>query len=98
MAEESGMGKINWGRVFLCGLLAGVVINVGDIAFHWVILGTEWWFFKAFARPVGQAVAAVLPFVTLHLLAGIAAIWLYAVARPRFGPGPKTAVYVGFGY
>ena len=29
---------------------------------------------------------------------GIAAIWLYAAARPRFGAGPKTAGLTGFTY
>ena len=31
------MGRINWGRVFLGGLLAGVVINVGEFLFHAVL-------------------------------------------------------------
>ncbi|HEY3125318.1 MAG TPA: hypothetical protein VGK70_14805 [Thermoanaerobaculia bacterium] len=31
------MGQINWGRVFLGGLLAGVVINVGEFLFHAVL-------------------------------------------------------------
>jgi hypothetical protein len=29
---------------------------------------------------------------------GIAAVWLYAALRPRFGPGPKTAALSGLGY
>src|SRR5215469_6745591 len=29
---------------------------------------------------------------------GVAAIWLYAAARPRFGAGPKTAGLTGFTY
>jgi hypothetical protein len=31
------MGRINWGRVFLGGLLTGVVINVGEFLFHAVL-------------------------------------------------------------
>jgi hypothetical protein len=27
---------------------------------------------------------------------GFVAVWLYVAARPRFGPGPKTAVLIGF--
>ena len=34
----------------------------------------------------------------LSFAVGITAVWLYAVARPRFGPGPKTAACVGFAY
>src|SRR5260370_29519377 len=36
--------------------------------------------------------------VLYGFLTGIAAIWLYAVARPRFGPGPKTAALTGVAY
>jgi uncharacterized membrane protein len=35
------MGRINWGRVFLGGLLVGVVINVGEYLFHAVIFKDE---------------------------------------------------------
>ena len=36
------MGKINWGRVVLGGLLAGLVLNVLDFLVNGVWLGTEW--------------------------------------------------------
>jgi hypothetical protein len=32
--------------------------------------------------------------VVISLIAGLALIFFYAAARPRFGPGPKTAVIV----
>jgi hypothetical protein len=35
------MSRINWGRVFLGGLLAGVVINLGEFLFHAVIFKDE---------------------------------------------------------
>ncbi len=45
-------------------------------------------------KPPGGAVMAA------HLLWGfvvaIAAIWLYAAIRPRYGPGPATALRAGF--
>lgn len=28
-------------------------------------------------------------------LVGVATVWLYAAIRPRFGPGPKTAIIAG---
>lgn len=31
----------------------------------------------------------------LCLVGGIMSVWLYAAIRPRYGPGPKTAVIVG---
>ncbi|HSE60477.1 MAG TPA: hypothetical protein VLA99_17380 [Nitrospiraceae bacterium] len=27
----------------------------------------------------------------------LSALWLYAAIRPRFGAGPKTALYAGLG-
>jgi len=29
------------------------------------------------------------------LVIGLAAVWIYAGIRPRFGAGPKTAIYAG---
>lgn len=42
--------------------------------------------------------SAVPIFIVNGFLTGIAAIWLYAAARPRFGPGAKTAAMTGFGF
>ena len=33
--------------------------------------------------------------VLMSLLTGLVVVFLYAAARPRFGPGPKTAILVG---
>ncbi len=35
------MAKINWGRVFLGGLLAGVIINVFEIVWSGIVLGKQ---------------------------------------------------------
>jgi hypothetical protein len=32
------------------------------------------------------------------LLWGIGLIWVYALGRPRWGPGVKTALLIGLGY
>ncbi len=34
-------------------------------------------------------------FLIWNFLMGIALVWFYAAVRPRFGPGPKTAVFAG---
>jgi hypothetical protein len=36
------MAKINWTRVFLGGLLAGVIINVFEIVWSGIVLGKQW--------------------------------------------------------
>jgi hypothetical protein len=51
---------------------------------------------KALGRHLSMGTVAV--FIIGGFIAGIAAIWLYAAARPRFDAGPKTAALTGFAY
>lgn len=89
------MGKINWGRVFLCGLLASFVWGVPSAQLvHYV--GADWQIAVHAGRPApteGGLFFAVLTLV--NLLTGIWTMWLYAAIRPRYGPGPKTAAIAG---
>jgi hypothetical protein len=92
------MGKINWARVIMGGLLAGVIINAAEFFIQGVVLGRAWEAaMKALGRPPMGASADVI-FVVGGFVAGISAVWLYAAARPRFGPGPKTAACTGFAF
>ena len=94
--ESDRMPKINWSRVFGCGLLAGMVwIILGAVAT--ALLGRE---FAALpnnhlARPTP---GFVLLNVILDLLEGISILWLYAAIRPRYGPGAKAAVIAAFAW
>ncbi len=89
------MGRINTGRVILGGLVAGLVINIGESILNIPILGAESdAAMQALGvEPVGGSDIAV--FVVMGFLLGLLAVWLYAAMRPRFGPGPKTAVIAG---
>jgi hypothetical protein len=84
---------MNYGRVILGGLLAGLILNVGEFLFNGVIMANamrEWAASHNFPpepTPTFFVVATVLTFVL-----GIVLVWLYALIRPRSGPGPKTAV------
>ncbi len=90
------MGNINWGRVFLGGLLAGVVLNLFEFVLHSIVLEEDWQAaFAALGKPEPSSGAIVIFVVTLFAV-GILAIWLYAGLRPRYGPGPGTAICVGF--
>ena len=91
------MARINWRRVLLGGLLSGAIILAAQMTFHWAIGGWNWWFFRALLNPIAQA-PGIARYAGLHLIAGIAVIWLYAAARPRYGPGPKTAALIGIAY
>lgn len=90
------MGRINWGRVVLGGLAAGIVMNAFWVA-NGLLLMEEW---QAVMERSGQPVegegAVALLHVLLPFVGGIMAVWFYAAARPRFGPGPKTAALIGF--
>ncbi len=89
------MGKINVGRVVLGGLLAGVVLNIGEFLLNEPILGEQWTAAMAALNlpPVGGG--AIASFVVMSFVLGIAIVWIYAAMRPRFGAGPKTAIIVG---
>jgi len=91
------MGKINWGRVLLGGLLAGVIINIFEYVTNEVILKAQW---AAVMKTLGIQMAphAIAMFIIWGFLLGIGAIWVYALARPRLGPGVKTAALTGLGY
>lgn len=89
------MNNINLGRVLLGGLLAGLVLNVGEFLLNDVVLGTQMREF--FARygipdPGGSFMMAA---VTLTFAIGIVLVFLYALIRPRLGPGVKTAIIAG---
>jgi hypothetical protein len=90
------MPGINVGRVIGGGLLAGVVMNVVDGVANGAILGGRW---AEESKRLGidmSSQSLSLPgWVTFDFLCGIALVWLYASIRPRYGPGPKTAVIAG---
>jgi hypothetical protein len=89
------MRGINAGRVLIGGIVAGVVLNVSEFILNMVIMGAD--MNAAMTRlnlpPVtGPAIGV---FVVLGFVLGVATIWLYAAIRPRYGPGPKTALCAG---
>lgn len=89
------MSRINMQRVILGGIVAGIVINIGEAILNLVVLGAD--MEAALARlnlpPIGGQAIAV--FVFMGFVVGILTTWLYAAIRPRFGPGPKTALCAG---
>ncbi len=89
------MHGINTARVVIGGVVAGLVLNVGESILNMVVLGAD--MKAAMARlnlpPVEDRGIGV--FVALGFALGILTIWLYAAIRPRFGPGVKTALCAG---
>ena len=86
---------MNVGRVILAGLLAGLVINIGETVLNTVVAGPamEEALRARNLPPVGGV--AIGGFVFFAFVLGIMTVWLYAAIRPRFGAGPKTAICAG---
>jgi len=90
------MGKnINYGRVILGGIVAGVVAEILGIVVDGALLAPRW---AAGMKALGRAEFSMgqnAAFGVMELVLGIFMIWLYAAIRPRYGAGPKTAVCAG---
>lgn len=95
------MSAINTGRVVVGGLVAGVVLNVLDTVNGMFIMADD---FEANATRLGldpasmQAPSVMASWIVIDFLIGILLVWLYAAMRPRFGPGPRTAVFAGLAF
>jgi hypothetical protein len=90
--------KINWRNVIIGGLVAGIIIDVVEGILEGVILGPEWrQAMQALGHPLRETGTNVTLPVLLGFAYGVTALWLYAAIRPRFGAGPKTALYAGLG-
>ena len=89
------MGKINFGRVLLGGLVAGAILSVGEWLLNTKVLATQMGeFFKRCGFPMPGMNFMVIAFAITFVL-GIVLVLGYAAIRPRFGPGPKTAIIAG---
>ena len=95
-SKEDAMRHTNRLRVVLGGLLAGVVINLVEYVTNGVILRNSWaQTMQALGRPAEISGGAILTFNIWGFLLGIAAVWIYAAIRPRYGAGAITAVRAG---
>lgn len=92
------MSGINTGKVVAGGLVAGIVFLAID-AVTWGLIMQE--AAEANTRRLGldpaamQTPAAMVGWGVSELVWGLLVVFTYAAMRPRFGPGPKTAMYAG---
>lgn len=89
------MGRINMARVVVGGLLAGLIINVGEYLLNGVIIAEQLTAMLQRMNLPAIAGSTIAVFVVMSFLLGVAAVWLYAAIRPRYGAGPKTALCAG---
>jgi hypothetical protein len=89
------MNNINFGRVLLGGLVAGLVLNIGEILLNAVVLANQMKDYMAkhnFSEPPGSFLVIA---VGLTFILGIVLVLGYACIRTRLGPGAKTAIMAG---
>ena len=91
------MAKTNVARVILGGLLAGLILNIFEYVLNGVVFASQW---DAFEKMIGRQMrpGAIPFFIVSTFVMGIGVIWLYSAARPRLGPGPKTATLTGLAF
>jgi hypothetical protein len=91
-----GVPKMNVARILAGGAIAGLIMNVGEAALHAGVLGNDAeQLYKTLNVPPPSPAANLPVLIGATFLTGFVAIWLYAAIRPRFGPGPRTAMIAG---
>lgn len=88
--------KINWSKILLGGVVAGIVMLAIDFITNTYVVGARYMaeldaFKPGLAATMAQG--GMAGYLVMDIILGIALIWLYAAIRPRFGPGPRTAFY-----
>ena len=86
------MHKINNGRMILAGIVAAVILDILEYVSNGVLLASAW---ADSLKHIGVAplsVRGIIAFNVWSVVVGFLAVWLYVAIRPRFGPGPKTAL------
>src|SRR5687767_5344003 len=88
---------INTQKVFVGGIAAGVILNIIDYLGNGVVLAdrmkadTE--AFKPGLSEMMMEGSTIATYVISDLVVGLLLVWAYAAMRPRFGPGPRTAIH-----
>ena len=92
------MPQLNSSRVIVGGLAAGLVMNVIDATTNGFLLGARWKAETEALNPglLAKAASGTLGWVVVDFILGILTVWVYAAARPRLGPGPRTALTAAF--
>ena len=87
---------INTQKVVVGGIVGGIVFAALDFLVNGVLMADQ---NAAALNALNPALAenvqggsVVAAFVALDFLFAILLVWTYAAMRPRFGPGPKTAM------
>ena len=88
------MAGINVGRWFAGGIAAGILIWLVHGAANMLYMSDIQAAMQAHGLSMEMSASVLVMSLAVSLIAGLALVFFYAAARPRFGPGPKTAVIV----
>lgn len=91
------MPKLNWNRLIIGGLVAAIIAFLTDGFFHERVVGADWNSVYAAlgAREPTESAGSMLYFAIFEIGRGFVAIFVYALMRGPFKPGPKTAALAG---
>jgi hypothetical protein len=89
--------RINWSRVLVGGFIAAIIAFVTDGLLHERLLGADWKtvYDNLSASAPQHDATGILYFAVFELGRGLVSLFLYALMRSQFGPGPKTAALAG---
>ena len=86
---------MNRGRLLLGGLVAGLISNISGIGLAAFGLGDALEVLATRITPVDATAGLALVHLTTRFAMGLLTVWIYALVRPRLGPGPRQAALVG---
>lgn len=87
--------QVNFGKVLVSGVVAGIVMTASEYVLNEVVLADEMAAALAAMNLPAFTAGTMAVFVAASFLVAIMAIWLYATLRGPMGPGPKTACCAG---
>ena len=88
------MGGINVTRWLAGGVVAGIVMWVIEGASSMLYMEEMETVMEGLGLSMEMTAGSWVMTILMSLLTGLVLVFFYAAARPRFGPGPKTAVTV----
>ena len=88
------MGGINVTRWLAGGVVAGIVMWVIEGASSMLYMEEMQTVMEGLGLSMEMTAGSWVMTILMSLLTGLVLVFFYAAARPRFGPGPKTAVTV----